>query len=95
MMDKYLGELDAAGAAVVIVADHGMKDKHTPDGKPDVIYLQDVLDRKFGDGKTKVILPITDPYVVHQGGRHHCGVGRCQAQQGHWHVCLQARSFGA
>ena len=35
--------------------------------QPDVIYLQDVLDTKFGAGKTKVILPITDPYVVHHG----------------------------
>lgn len=67
MMDKYLGELDAGGAIIVIVADHGMKDKHLPNGEPDVLYLQDVLDAKFGAGKTKVILPITDPYVVHHG----------------------------
>ncbi len=67
MMDRYLGELDAAGAIIVIVADHGMKDKHLPDGEPDVIYLQDVLDGEYGAGKTKVILPITDPYVVHHG----------------------------
>jgi phosphonoacetate hydrolase len=67
MMDKYLGELDAGGAIVIIVADHGMKDKHLATGEPDVIYLQDVLDEKFGAGKTKVILPITDPYVVHHG----------------------------
>ena len=67
MMDRYLGALDDGGATLVIVADHGMKDKHLADGSPDVIYLQDVLDQKFGVGKTKVILPITDPYVVHHG----------------------------
>ncbi|NJM31444.1 MAG: phosphonoacetate hydrolase, partial [Rhizobiales bacterium] len=67
MMDRYLGELDKAGASVVIVADHGMKDKHLPGGEPDVIYLQDVLDKTFDPGETKVILPITDPYVVHHG----------------------------
>jgi phosphonoacetate hydrolase len=67
MMDKYLGHLDHGGAIVVIVADHGMKDKHAANGEPDVIYLQDVLDRKFGAKKTKAILPITDPYVVHHG----------------------------
>jgi phosphonoacetate hydrolase len=67
MMDKYLGELDAGGAIIVIVADHGMKDKHLSNGEPDVLYLQDVLDQTFGAGKTKVILPITDPYVVHHG----------------------------
>ena len=67
MMDGYLGQLDAQGAIVVIVADHGMKPKHLANGEPDVIYLQDALDRKFGAGNTKVILPITDPYVVHHG----------------------------
>jgi len=67
MMDRYLGELDAGGATIVIVADHGMKDKHRADGAPDVTYLQDLLDARFGKGKTKVILPITDPYVVHHG----------------------------
>jgi phosphonoacetate hydrolase len=67
MMDRYLGDLDAEGAMIVIVADHGMKDKHLPNGEPDVIFLQDVLDQAYGPGKTKVILPITDPYVVHHG----------------------------
>jgi phosphonoacetate hydrolase len=67
MMDGYLDQLDRAGAIVVIVADHGMKDKHLADGSPDVLYLQDVLDAAHGEGRTKVILPITDPYVVHHG----------------------------
>jgi len=67
MMDTYVGALDDGGATLVIVADHGMKDKHLADGSPDVIYLQDVLDQRLGAGKTKVILPITDPYVVHHG----------------------------
>ncbi len=67
MMDGYLGQLDAQGAIVVIVADHGMKAKHLANGEPDVIYLQDALDKNFGAGTTKVILPITDPYVQHHG----------------------------
>ena len=67
MMDAYLGKLDAQGAIVVIVADHGMKAKHLANGEPDVIYLQDALDAKFSVGTTKVILPITDPYVQHHG----------------------------
>lgn len=67
MMDGYLGWLDVQGAIVVIVADHGMKAKHLPSGEPDVIYLQDALDKSFGAGTTKVILPITDPYVQHHG----------------------------
>jgi phosphonoacetate hydrolase len=67
MMDGYLGRLDALGATIVIVADHGMKDKHLADGSPDVLYLQDALDEALGAGSTRVILPITDPYVVHHG----------------------------
>jgi phosphonoacetate hydrolase len=67
MMDGYLGQLDAQGAIAVIVADHGMKAKHLANGEPDVIYLQDALDKSFGAGTTKVILPITDPYVQHHG----------------------------
>ena len=67
MMDGYLGQLDAQGAIAVIVADHGMKAKHLANGEPDVIYLQDALDKNFGAGTTKVILPITDPYVQHHG----------------------------
>jgi phosphonoacetate hydrolase len=67
MMDRYLGELDASGAVVVLTADHGMKAKHLPDGKPDVLYLQDELDAWLGKDRAKVILPITDPYVVHHG----------------------------
>jgi phosphonoacetate hydrolase len=67
MMDVYLGQLDAGGAIVVIIADHGMRDKHLANGEPDVIYLQDALDQSLGKDSTKVILPITDPYVVHHG----------------------------
>jgi phosphonoacetate hydrolase len=67
MIDGYLGQLDVLGATIVIVADHGMKDKHLTDGTPDVLYLQDALDEVFGAASTKVILPITDPYVVHHG----------------------------
>jgi phosphonoacetate hydrolase len=31
------------------------------------VFLQDVLDAAYGAGATRVILPITDPYVVHHG----------------------------
>jgi phosphonoacetate hydrolase len=67
MMDRYIGMLDQLGVTLVIVADHGMKDKHQADGSPDVLYLQDALDAALGAGKAKVILPITDPYVAHHG----------------------------
>ena len=67
MMDRYLAKLDAAGATVALTADHGMNAKHRADGSPNVIYLQDLLDEWLGAGDARVILPITDPYVVHHG----------------------------
>ncbi len=67
MFDKYLTELDAMGAAIVVTADHGMKPKHLADGSPAVIYVQDLLDEWLGKDAARVILPITDPYVVHHG----------------------------
>ena len=67
MFDSYIGQLDNMGAMLVITADHGMKSKSKKDGSPNAIFLQDHLDGIFPKGKTKVILPITDPYVVHHG----------------------------
>jgi phosphonoacetate hydrolase len=67
MMDRYVGELDALGCVLAITADHGMNDKHLPNGEPDVIYLQDVFDDWLGKDAARVILPITDPYVAHHG----------------------------
>ena len=67
MMDKYLAKMDAMGAVIALTADHGMNAKTRADGKPDVIYLQDLIDGWIGKDKSRVILPITDPYVVHHG----------------------------
>jgi phosphonoacetate hydrolase len=67
MMDGYLGRLDAMGATVVVTADHGMNAKTDAFGRPNIVFLQDALDRAYGAGTTRVILPITDPYVVHHG----------------------------
>ena len=67
MFDGYIGRLDDMGAMLIITADHGMKSKSKEDGSPNAIFLQDHLDDVFLKGSTKVILPITDPYVVHHG----------------------------
>ena len=67
MMDRYLQQLDALGCVIAVTADHGMNAKTWLDGTPDVIYLQDILDEWMGRGVARVILPITDPYVVHHG----------------------------
>jgi phosphonoacetate hydrolase len=66
-IDEAVGRLLALGATVALTADHGMNDKSKPDGSPNIVFLQDVLDEAFGPGTTRVILPITDPYVKHHG----------------------------
>lgn len=67
MLDGYLGQLDAMGCVTALTADHGMNAKVAMDGTPDVIYLQDWFDNWLGKTLARVILPITDPYVVHHG----------------------------
>ena len=66
MMDRYLAQLDGMGATIAVTADHGMKAKHNTAGEPNVIYLEPLLQRA-GLSDFRVILPITDPYVVHHG----------------------------
>tara|TARA_B100001013_G_scaffold339362_1_gene261307 strand:- start:11 stop:1261 length:1251 start_codon:yes stop_codon:yes gene_type:complete len=66
-LDLAFGQLVDLGATVAITADHGMSHKSNPDGSPNVLYLQDELDSRLGPTTTRVILPITDPYVVHHG----------------------------
>ena len=73
MMDGYLAQIEALGCVIALTADHGMNAKVAMDGTPDVIYLQDWFDAWLGTtdahivSKARVILPITDPYVVHHG----------------------------
>ncbi|WP_411879226.1 phosphonoacetate hydrolase [Polaromonas sp. YR568] len=67
MMDGYMQQLEDLGCVIVLTADHGMNAKVAMDGTPDVIYLQDWFDGWLGAGIARVILPITDPYVVHHG----------------------------
>jgi phosphonoacetate hydrolase len=68
MMDGYLARLDALGWHIGLTADHGMNAKHDPaTGEPNVIYLQDLMNEWLGERAARVILPITDPYVVHHG----------------------------
>lgn len=67
MMDGYLRQLDDMGCVIGITADHGMNAKTDSLGRPNVVFLQDLLDAAVGEGKARVLLPITDPYVVHHG----------------------------
>ena len=72
-LDTWCGRLAETGAVVALTADHGMN------AKPRVIFLQDVLDAAFGVGTTRVICPITDPYVVHHGALGSCVQVYCHA----------------
>jgi phosphonoacetate hydrolase len=67
MLDRYLARLDALGTVFALTADHGMNAKTKLDASPNVIFLQDLLDEWLGRERSRVILPITDPYVVHHG----------------------------
>jgi phosphonoacetate hydrolase len=79
-MDDRFARLEELGAIVALVADHGMKDKCDDDGNYNIIFLQDLLDERFGKDATKVICPITDAFVGHHGAlggfvRVHCFEG--------------------
>ena len=67
MMDSYWQQLDQRGVILALTADHGMKAKHDEQGNSNAIYLSDLLDDWVGAGAHRVILPITDPYVLHHG----------------------------
>jgi phosphonoacetate hydrolase len=58
--DELLAEYVREGFLIGITADHGMN------AKPRIIYLEDVLAER-GLSRFRVVLPITDPYVVHHG----------------------------
>jgi len=66
-LDDCFGRLAALDATVALTADHGMNDKSNAAGEPNVIWLQDILDARFGEGETTVICPITDAFVAHHG----------------------------
>jgi phosphonoacetate hydrolase len=66
-LDERLARLEELGCVIGVTADHGMNDKALFDGSPHVIFLEDVLNQKFGPGAVRVICPITDPFVRHHG----------------------------
>ncbi|MFI5401304.1 MAG: phosphonoacetate hydrolase [SAR324 cluster bacterium] len=66
-LDALWGRLAELGAVVGLTADHGMNGKTRADGQPDIVYLEPLLAQCLPAGGFRVILPITDPYVVHHG----------------------------
>jgi phosphonoacetate hydrolase len=66
-IDQRVARMVALGAVVGITGDHGMNDKSRADGTPNVVFLEDELNARFGEGTVRVICPITDPFVMHHG----------------------------
>jgi phosphonoacetate hydrolase len=66
-LDDRLARLEKLDCVVGVTADHGMNDKALPDGRPHVLFLEDILSAQFGAGAVRVICPITDPFVRHHG----------------------------
>lgn len=65
-IDHFLGRIDEQDVILGVTADHGMNAKTLDDGSPRVQFLESILIEK-GIDEPRVILPITDPYVVHHG----------------------------
>ena len=65
-VDELLGDYLDAGFVVGLTADHGMNAKHNHDGSPRVSTWKTCSPRS-GHATCQVVLPITDPYVVHHG----------------------------
>ena len=67
MIDRHLLEMQAHDAVIAVTADHGMKAKHDSAGQPNIVFLKPLIDELLPPNKFRIILPITDPYVVHHG----------------------------
>jgi phosphonoacetate hydrolase len=66
-LDQRIGRLMELGADVAVTGDHGMSDKSNADGTPNVLFLEDAINDKWGQGSARVIYPIADPFVIHHG----------------------------
>ncbi|WP_183618452.1 phosphonoacetate hydrolase [Novosphingobium fluoreni] len=66
-VDHYIAAMVACGATVALTADHGMAPKSDGEGRPNVTFVQDEIEGKFGAGSVRVICPIADPFVKHHG----------------------------
>lgn len=66
-IDARLGHFVDLGAIVAVTGDHGMSDKSSQDGSPNVLFLEDFLNSKWPESRARVICPISDPFVKHHG----------------------------
>ncbi|KAJ6081573.1 hypothetical protein N7499_006447 [Penicillium canescens] len=66
-IDERLQKLAALAPIVGVTGDHGMSQKSNQAREPNVLFLEEVLNSKFGPDASRVICPITDPFVRHHG----------------------------
>ncbi|KAJ5175117.1 uncharacterized protein N7482_000994 [Penicillium canariense] len=66
-IDERLQKLAALAPVIGITGDHGMSQKSNSLGEPNVLFLEEVLNINFGPEASKLICPITDPFVRHHG----------------------------
>ncbi|KAJ5550413.1 hypothetical protein N7461_005111 [Penicillium sp. DV-2018c] len=66
-IDERLERLATLAPVIGITGDHGMSQKSNEVGEPNVIFLEDILNAEFGPNASRVICPITDPFVRHHG----------------------------
>ena len=66
-IDARLGTLANLAPVVGVTGDHGMSQKSNLAGEPNVLFLEEALNENFGTDASRVICPITDPFVRHHG----------------------------
>ena len=66
-IDDRLQKLASLTPVIGVTGDHGMSQKSNPSGEPNVLFLEEAINDKFGSGECQVICPITDPFVRHHG----------------------------
>lgn len=66
-LDKRIASFVQLGAVVAITGDHGMSDKSDAEGNANVLFVEDVLNKKWPEFGARVICPIADPFVKHHG----------------------------
>jgi phosphonoacetate hydrolase len=66
-IDERLQKLVALAPIIGVTGDHGMSQKSNAAGEPNVLFLEDRLNEEFGASASRVICPITDPFVRHHG----------------------------
>ncbi|OQE30339.1 hypothetical protein PENFLA_c003G01898 [Penicillium flavigenum] len=66
-IDERLQRLAALAPVIGITGDHGMSQKSNELGEANILFLEEVLNAEFGPSASRVICPITDPFVRHHG----------------------------